>query len=158
MDSSGVSASRTHPQPLRFRCPGCQAILQAAPEHAGKHVKCSECSQLLPVPGAAPQRSEALKPKKFIICICGTCKHIFKTPPDSAEQTAACPGCGNSVEIPTQTSQVTDSGTFRFQCKTCRQDYCVLSKYGGKKFICLGYNLYGNYLHRSDLSNPGYKP
>ncbi len=135
MDNTGVSKSPANP--IKFRCPGCQAVLQAPPKYAGKRVKCNQCSQLLQVPGTPPQRSEALKPKEFTICICGSCKHIFKTPPGQTESSVTCPSCNHGIEIPKQSGQVTDSGTMRFHCTSCRQDYCVLSKYGGKKFTCL---------------------
>jgi hypothetical protein len=84
-----------------------------------------------------PHSSSPLKPKKFIICICGSCKHIFKAPPSEHEHTVKCPACSHAVDIPTKIGQTTASDVFRFKCSNCQQDYCVLSKYGGKKFTCL---------------------
>lgn len=135
MDSAPVNTTQS--QSLKFRCPGCQTVLQAPPQYAGKRVKCNICQQLLQVPGVPPHSSAPLKPKKFIICICGSCKHIFKAPTGDHEHTVKCPSCSHVVEIPTKIDQITDSDTFRFKCKHCQQDYCVLSKYGGKKFTCL---------------------
>ncbi len=139
MDSTGAQTAHPQAQPLRFRCPGCQQVLQVSAKYAGHKVKCSQCEQLLQVPGvpAQPHPAQALKPKKFIICICAACKHIFKTPPDTAHQHVNCPSCNHAVEIPTQPGRVTDTDTFRFKCTSCQQEYCVLSKYGGKKFTCL---------------------
>ena len=139
MDSPNTHTAGPHTQPLRFRCPGCQQVLQVPAKYAGHKVKCSQCAQLLQVPGRPAQShaAQTLKPKKFVICICGVCKHIFKAPPDTAHQQVNCPGCNHAVEIPTQPGRVTGSDTFRFKCASCQQEYCVLSKYGGKKFTCL---------------------
>lgn len=137
MDSPGVHTASSQSQPLRFRCPGCQEVLQSPPQYAGRKVKCSKCSQLLQIPNLPPHNTEPLKPKNFIICICGTCKHIFKTPPGATEQAVTCPSCAHTVEIPTKTGRISASDTFRFKCGSCQQEYCVLSKYGGKKFTCL---------------------
>lgn len=137
MDSTGVHPAQTHTQALRFRCPGCQTVLQAAPKYAGKRVKCNNCAQLLQVPGDPPHSPKVIQPKKFVICICGSCKHIFKAPPGESGHIVQCPACSHSVEISAESGQVTESDTFRFKCASCQQDYCVLSKYGGKKFTCL---------------------
>lgn len=43
---------------IRFTCPACQKRLKAAPEHAGKRVRCT-CGQSVRVPSPAPLPSEA---------------------------------------------------------------------------------------------------
>lgn len=135
MDNTAVKSP--HAQPLRFRCPGCQTVLQAPAEYAGKRVKCHQCQQLLQVPGADPKAAQLLRAKAFIICICGSCKHIFKAPSGESDHTVRCPACSHEVDIPKKLGQTTQTDTFRFTCRNCQQDYCVLSKYGGKKFTCL---------------------
>ncbi|MCI0463767.1 MAG: hypothetical protein L0Z62_43075 [Gemmataceae bacterium] len=41
--------------PIQVRCPGCNSLLQAGDELAGKNVRCANCRAVVAVPAAAPE-------------------------------------------------------------------------------------------------------
>jgi len=46
-----ATAAAARPEALKFSCPGCDAKLRFAPEHAGKSVRCPRCQHVMTVPG-----------------------------------------------------------------------------------------------------------
>ena len=119
---------------FRFRCPNCEAILQASEAQSGKRVKCSHCDQPLVVP--SPPDSGNRQPTT-IICICGGCKSMVHVPIESVGRQVPCSNCARTIDIPAEDSVVSPGNTMKFTCNNCGQQYCVLAKYAGKKFKCL---------------------
>jgi hypothetical protein len=120
---------------FRFKCPGCQAVLQATEALSGKQVKCSQCGKPLVVPqppaAPAPQKKPA-----FILCICGQCKNLVHASADAAGRQFACTTCNHPIDIPAEDGILSPGNTMKFTCSACGQSYCVLAKYAGKKFKC----------------------
>ncbi|MHC4525473.1 MAG: hypothetical protein ACYSU8_08065 [Planctomycetota bacterium] len=132
MSDPNTSQEHSNQPVIQFRCPNCRSVLRAQKKFAGKNVKCTQCGQLLQVPGV--QSSEV----NNIVCICGDCKTVFQINTDSEKPCRQkCLKCGYVFEIPDKDGQVSSTHELRFSCQACGQIFCALSKYGGKKIKCL---------------------
>ncbi len=136
MDNTTTSTGNAEQKVVRFRCSGCKTSLKAPTSYVGKQVKCAKCSQSLQVP-ALRKIQKVVEDLNSLVCICASCKHVFKKQLAESEQRCKCPECGYVFDVPEKAGLVSGDDILRFQCDSCRQNYCVLSKYAGKKFGCL---------------------
>ncbi len=135
MDNTATFTGNTQ-KVVRFRCTGCNTSLKAPGYYAGKKVKCAKCSQSLQVP-ALQEVQKVVQDLNSVICICASCKHVFKKALAEPDHRIECPDCGYVFDVTSEVGQVSTDDILRFQCDFCRQNFCVLSKYAGKKFRCL---------------------
>jgi len=122
---------------IRFQCPHCRSTLKADEELAGRAIRCSHCQQKTRVPADAPGPAGSAASAGRVICVCGGCKAMFAATSRNESHRVKCPKCGTRMDVP-GADQVTATGqTIRFACEKCRQAYCVLAKYAGKRFPCV---------------------
>src|SRR5262249_14268772 len=83
-DIKRKGARRRMPLMIRFSCPGCQNVLKAPDDAAGRRVACPRCGSPLSIPsGQAPTRGEAPP---------------ARTTPGQVR--VHCPGCGQTIDLP----------------------------------------------------------
>jgi hypothetical protein len=114
---------------ISFECDDCRTKLRVDVKHAGKRVKCSQCSSIVNIPNKPSAR--------LVFCICAGCKANFNSSDSDRAKTIECPKCQKPVAVPGKDQITSDNTTVRFTCGKCSKAYCVPAKYAGKKFPCV---------------------
>jgi DNA-directed RNA polymerase subunit RPC12/RpoP len=98
--------------PITYKCPRCQAPLEAAQTEAGTKKNCPNCQQRHQVPGrAAPAAPPALNKTMLagdegapaqppIKYNCPKCHKALEAPAEQAGTKRNCPDCGQRLQIP----------------------------------------------------------
>lgn len=85
------------------RCPHCQTVFRALPEHAGRRAKCSHCGGTIVVPGEPVNRPEApadVPQPQYVGVNCSLCgTRMYGTLADVGKE-LKCPDCGRLTKLP----------------------------------------------------------
>lgn len=109
---------------IAFKCTSCGKALRAAPENAGKKIKCPGCATVVPIPAAnggasaAPPKPAAkpaskpapaaasktppppTTPAPGAVATCTACGAKVRTKPEWAGKAIKCPKCQAPIKIP----------------------------------------------------------
>ena len=92
---------------IRFSCPACKNVLQAADQQAGATVTCPKCNGQMRVPGAASSKSESVTAPplpsaapKVISFACPSCSAGVRVMADLVGSVVSCPKCQLQMKVP----------------------------------------------------------